>query len=251
MKAEGESEGAADVVPDAAESENFSTETETAEEPVAPAAEEEETAPAAASPSAEETGDGEETEKKVEDDGLGPDTEDDDLSEFDPSPEVDLENKIGTLLELLDQKGQGVDDKTKEQLEQLKTSLKSLGLDTEKLFNGGKGGDAADGTYSAADEAMAKSLMNACATMAAGHFGLNRPGTFNSLKNIKKASNVTAIVEDEGVDAATQDMLAMIVACAEELTQEELTKFDKGRLKKMPKNVIEAAAGEFANATRV
>jgi len=218
--------------------------TESTEE-AAPAATEE-AAPAdvegEAAPAEGEATEGEVVEEK-KDDGLGPDEADDDLSEFDPPPEEDLENKINTLLGLLENKN--VDPKTKAQLETLMGQLKGLGMDSEGLLSALGGKDAQK--QEKKNQVTAESLMTACAVLSAQYNGATKTSTLDQLRAIGEADSLKKLVE-EGKAA---DMLPLIMGCAEELTQEELKKFNRNKLKKIPQHVIDASAAVAANTTKL
>lgn len=205
-----------------------------------------ETAEAAEGEAAEAT----EGEKKEVDDGLGPDAADDDLSEFDPPPEEDLQNKITTLLGLLENKN--VDPKTKEQLQTLMGQLQGLGMDSEGLMNALGGGKGADAKTAQKNQVTAESLMTACSVLSAQYYGSSRSSTIDQLRAIGEADNLKELM-DKGKAA---EMLPLIAACTEELTQEELTNFNRGlkskkKLKVMPERVIEAAKEFASNSTKL
>jgi len=243
------------VSPDGAVEMPAAEEAAASTEEAAPAATEE-AAPATeaegeAAPVAEAEGEATEGEAKEEgeavvekkDDGLGPDEADDDLSEFDPPPEEDLENKINTLLGLLENKN--VDPKTKEQLETLMGQLKGLGMDSEGLLSalGGK----ADTKQDKKNQVTAEKLMTACAILSAQYNGATKSATVSQLRAIGEADSLAKLME-EGKAA---DMLPLIMGCAEELTQEELKKFNRNKLKKIPQRVIDASAEIAANTTKL
>jgi hypothetical protein len=210
--------------------------TPAAEEAAPAATEGEEAAPAAT----EGEGEAASAEEK-KDDGLGPDTPDDDLSEFDPSPEVDLENKMNTLLSLLENKN--VDPKTKEQLQTLMGQLKGLGMDSGGLMDA-LGGDKKENKK---NQVTAEKLMTACSILSAQYNGATRSSTLTQLRAIGEADSLAKLIEG----GKASDMLPLIVGCAEELTQEELKKFNRNKLKKIPQHVIDASAEYASNSTKL
>jgi hypothetical protein len=133
----------------------------------------------------------------------------------------EVQDKLGQLRALLDQRGDSADPKLKEQLEQLEAQLK--GLDLSSLAN-----------PAGSDEGVTK-LMGACAMLSVKRAGAQRPSTMAGLRRLSDSSLSKQ-------DAADSEISRMIVACVNELTGDQLDQYTGGALQMLPKEIANKAS---------
>lgn len=138
----------------------------------------------------------------------------------------EVQDKLGQLRALLDQRGDSADPKLKEQLEALEAQLK--GLDLSSLAAPAAGSDEA-----------VKKLMTACAMLSVKRAGAQRPSTMAGLRRLSDSSLSKK-------DAADSEVSRMIVACVNELTGDQLDQYTDGALQMLPKEIVNKASAPEA-----
>lgn len=164
---------------------------------------------------------------------------DDDAAADTPKSAEDMKAQMSELMKMLNDKNSSVPDETKDQLKGLLDQLKKLGISAEELQK--MQGDAASpDNLSAAELNTPTNLMTACGSMASTFYGLKR-------KEEKLAQFGKIKVATEPKEVLDSAMMHLIVACADDLSSDELRDALKNKYRRMPKRILDQLKSKDAD----
>jgi len=136
---------------------------------------------------------------------------------------AELGQKLEQLKALLDAKGENADPELKANLDGLSGQLSALGLGDIL------GGEAAP---SLPDSKELQEFLTACVMLSMKVAGDSKSSTLGALRYLVRGKLTPA-------EASEMELWKMTATCINELTEQELQQFKSGKLRKLPKNLIE------------